>query len=86
MTPSAHGNTESTDSLVSTSVADSPVTLNGNGAAVARMSLTSRSPAAECGSMLGTTDTHVPCSPGSGVKRALSAFGGATTIPFFVGR
>ena len=66
MTPSAHGSTESTDSFVSTSVADSPVTVNGTAPRVARMSFTSRSPAAECGSMFGTTDSQVPTSPGPG--------------------
>ena len=59
--------------FVSTSVADSPATVNANGAAVARMSLTSCSPAAECGSMFGTTESQVPSSPASGLNARRSA-------------
>ncbi len=70
---SVHGRTARTDAFVSTSVADSPATENANGAAVARMSRTSRSPAAECGSTLGTTDSQVPAVPRTGMSWSTGA-------------
>ena len=67
---------------MSTSVADTPATVNANCAFVARMSFTSCSPSAECGSMSETTESQVPCSPGSGSNRLLSSFGtGGRILP-----
>ena len=84
MIPSVHGRTRSTDSFVSTSVADSPVTVNANGAVVARMSFTSCSPAAECGSMSGTTESQVPRLAGVRLEPVAQLVRAAatTTCPF----
>src|SRR6266487_171473 len=60
ISPPAIGRRPNSECFESTSCADDPPTLTGNGAGVWRTALTSRSPAGDTGSTAGTTDRNVP--------------------------